>query len=405
MSAFHYRVLDRDGEVQTGQLDAFDVATATAELRRRGFTPVEIALGRKTLGMRLNEPVQIFGKPNQRDLFAFLRDLARLLIAGLSLDDALRLQTAMQDKDQFRRILDDVREQVRRGESLASGFMRHKDLFSVQVIASVQAGETSGTLPDALVTIAETMERSLSFRERLRSALIYPAILMIMVVATFILVMTFVLPQFGPLFDGKEEALPWVTRFVMSLADVFSAYWWLGIGLFLGAVMWLIWASHNSDLNKRLWEISARLPGFANWVLTPTIVRFVRTLGVCCKSGLALDKAIAMAIDTIKIPHVEKELLQVKARVRRGELLSGAVKNVAWFPPLTLQFIRVGEQSGNLGEMLSEAASIMAQDYEAKLEKSLEVFSPVLTLVMGGVVALLVGSVLLGIMSINDVAL
>jgi general secretion pathway protein F len=405
MGSFHYRVLDRDGEVQTGLIDAVDMPTATAELHRRGWMPIELSAGGKTLSMRLNEPVHLFGKPNQRDIFSFLRDLARLLRAGLSLDDALKLQIDMQNKDLFIRVLTDVREQVRRGESLAASLSKHKDVFSIQIIASVQAGESSGQLPEALNMIAGTMERSLSFKERLRSALIYPTILMIMVVATFFLVMTFVIPQFGPLFDGQEDKLPWVTRFVMDMAGMFSAYWWILAVVVSCVLVWLIWAVHNSGLRKGLWETASNLPILGKWVLMPSIIRFTRTLGVCSQSGLALDKAIAMAIDTVRIPHAEAEFLKVKTLVRRGEHLSAALKKIVWFPALTLQFVRVGEQSGNLGDMLTEAAEIMAHDYEAKLEKALEIFSPVLTLLMGGVVALLVGSVLLGIMSINDVAL
>ena len=405
MASFHYRVLDADGEVQTGMLDADDIASASAELRRRGWLPVELSQGVKTLSMRLNEPVHFFDKPGERDVFTFLRDLARLLAAGLALDDGLKLLVGMQSKDLFAKIIDDVREQIRRGESLAASLSQHKDVFSVQVIASVQAGEIAGRLPEALNTIAETMEKSLTFRERLRSALIYPVILMIMVVATFVMVITFVIPQFGPLFEGNEDQLPWATVFVMGLAENFTKYWIVIASVFGGVVAWFVAIWHNSRLRGQLFEALCRVSFIRNWLLSPVIIRFTRTLGVCLQSGLALDKALAMAIDTVRIAHLEVEFGKVRAKVRRGELLSAALKPVKWFPVLTLQFVKVGEQSGNLGDMLTESATILSQDYEAKLEKGLEVFSPVMTLVMGGIVALLVGAVLLGIMSINNVAL
>ncbi len=405
MASFHYRVLDTNGEVQTGMLDALDSASASAELHRRGWVPIELSVGAKTLSMRLNEPVQLFGQPNDRDIFSFLRDLARLLKAGLALDDGLKLLVGMQSKDIFVRILEDVHTEIRRGESLAAALSRHKDYFSIQVIASIQAGESAGKLAAALDTVATTMERSLSFRERLRSALIYPAILMIMVAATFVLVITFVIPQFGPLFEGNEDKLPGVTQFVMGLAGVFTEYWLIISVFFAGLVMWGVAVWHNPRLRGVVLENICKLPYMQAWILMPAIVRFTRTLGVCVQSGLALDKAIAMAVDTVKIAHVEVELARVRVMVRRGELLSGAIKNIVWFPALTVQFVKVGEQSGNLGDMLTESATILSQDYESRLEKALEVFSPVMTIVMGGIVALLVGSVLLGIMSINDVAL
>lgn len=405
MATFYYRVLDADGEQQTGSLEADSMAHASAELRNRGWVPVEMSQSVKTLSMRLNEPVQLFDKPGERDVAKFLRDLARLLKAGLALDDALRLLVDMQDKDLFARIVDDVREQIRRGEGLAASLSRHKQVFSVQVIASVQAGEGTGQLPEALNTIADTMEKSLSFRDRLRSALIYPTILMVVVAATFVLVVSFVIPQFAPLFEGNEDKLPWATRFVMGLADIFSNYGVImGIAL-VGLITWFVIVWHNFRLRSQLIETACKIRVVRMWLLMPVTVRFTRTLGVCLQSGMALDKALAMSIDTVRLPHVEVELNRVRALVRRGELLSAAMRPLNWIPSLTLQFVKVGEQSGNMGEMLSESAMLLSQDYEAKLEKSLALFSPIVTLVMGGVVALLVGAVLLGIMSINNVAL
>lgn len=404
MANYHYRVIDGEGEVQTGILEALNTASAAEELRRRGWLPVEVSPGGKTLSMRLNEPVQFFDKAGEREVCTFLRDLARLLRAGLAIDDALKLLVTMQSKNSFVRVLEDVREQIRRGESLAAALSRHKELFPVQIIASVQAGETAGALPEALNAIATTLERSVSFRQRLRSALMYPMILMVMVAGSFALVITFVIPQFGPLFAGNEDKLPWVTRFVMSLAAVVSEYWWLIFLALIAGLFALVAALHDARLRKQIIAQICRLGPIRSWIYHPDVIRFTRTLGVCTQSGLALDKAIAMANDTVKIPHLGEELAKVRALVRRGELLSSALSKVNWFPALVLQFIKVGEQSGNLGELLTESAQILSEDYEARLERALEVFSPVMTLIMGGVVALLVGSVLLGMMSINDVA-
>ncbi|WP_417452079.1 type II secretion system F family protein [Kordiimonas sp.] len=364
---------------------------------------LELSAAGKTLAMRLNEPVELFGKPSERDVFSFLRDLARLLRAGLSMDDALKLLIDMQNKELFVRVLTDMRERIRRGEGLAAAMAEHKDRFSVQVVASVQAGEVSGTLSEALTTVADAMDRALSFKERLRSALIYPAILMTMVTGTFVLVVMFVLPQFAPMFDGNEDKLPFVTRFVMALADFFSN----NMGLIaLGVCALAFWGfavmNHQGTKAKVLEKVCG-LPGLSMWLVTPDVIRFVRTLGVCSSSGLALDKAIAMATEAVKMPHLGESLLRLRVAVRRGDLLSKSMESLGWIPSLALQFTRVGEQSGNMGKMLEESATILAQDYEAKLEKVLAVLSPVLTLIMGGIVALLVGSVLLGIMSINDV--
>lgn len=405
MAEFFYRALDRNDETRTGVLDAANVAAATAELHKRGLTPVEVNGGKKTLAMRLNEPVELFSAAKPRDVFSFLRDLARLLRAGLSIDDAMKLLLDMQEKERLKQVIVDLRERLRRGETLAASLSEHKDLFSVQIIAAVQAGELSGTLPNSLEAVADAMDKSLSFQERLRSALIYPTILLFMVAGTFALVMTFVLPQFAPLFEGNEDRLPVVTVFVMALADFIERNGWILLSGMLGGLVLFLWLLRDEYFKANLIAKASKIPFLRHWLLTPEVIRFTRTLGVCSKSGISLDKAIAMAIEAVKMQHVRDELARARGQVRRGELLSVALANLGWFPSLALQFTRVGEQSGNLGVMLEEASTIMGQDFETRMEGGLAILSPLLTLVMGGIVALLIGSVLLGIMSINDVAL
>lgn len=405
MPEFSYRVLDKEGEIQTGVLDAVDRAAATAELYRAGLTPVDVSADGPTFAMRLNEPVTFFDRPSDRDIQAFLRDLGRLLTAGLSIDDSLRLLQNRQSRDLLAKEIERVRDKVRRGESLAAALSTKKQYFNVQIIAAVQAGELSGTLAEALMTVSTSMDQALSFKERVRSALIYPAILTLMVFATFLLVITFVLPQFAPLFAGNEDRLPWATRFVMGLGDILIAQWYVVAAVFTAVLSFALHIAISKSRRGLFLVRLASLPGMKDWVVTPDLVRFVRTLGVCVQSGVSLDNALAMATDAVKLPTLSEELSAVRAQVRRGRHLSQAFAELSWFSPLVLQFTKVGEQSGRLGQMLSEAAGIVGQDYEHRLEKGLEVLSPVLTLVMGAMVALLVGSVLLGIMSINDVAL
>lgn len=404
MATFSYRCMDQAGEVLVGSLDALDRAAAAEELHKRGMIPLDLSAKGPTLAMRLNEPISFLDKPAGRDIFAFLRDLARLLKAGLSIDAAFRLLIDMQKKERFERILDEMREMLRRGESLAAAMTMHKEVFPIHITAAVQAGENSGTLPEALETLAASMDKSLSFQERLRGAMIYPTILMMMVVGTFVLVLTFVLPQFEPMFVGNEDKLPLVTRFVMALGDWFATYWTFLLGGFVLLFMWVLAVRKDKRARGRVLRSLCALPWLKSWILTPDIVRFVRTLGVCTESGLALDKAMAMAVDAVKVPHVAEALLKVRGEVRRGDMLSTALSRLEWFPPLAMQFTLVGEQSGALGAMLGEAAGLMAQDFETRLEKALGVFSPLMTLLMGAIVALLIGAVLLGIMSINDVA-
>jgi len=404
MHEFSYRCLCQDGEIETGTLAAIDLPAASAELHARGMMPLEISGVGPTLAMRLNEPVTFFDRPKDRDIQAFLRDLSRLLKAGLSIDEALKLLANMQEKDQFVRIIEEMKDRVRQGESLHVALGRHQKYFPIQISAAVQAGENSGTLSSTLFNLSASMDQALSFRERLKSALIYPAILMVMVIATFVIVMTFVLPQFEPIFEGNEHKLPIATQFVLWLGDMFDRWWVLMVVVIAGAIFYMAAVFRDEFRRGNFLEKICRVSYIKKWLLVPEIIRFVRTLGVCVDSGLPLDRSLVMATNSVRLPHLVQDLVLLRREVRQGGLLSVSMAHRLWFPPVVLQFVKVGEQSGNLGALLTESADIISQNFETKLEKTLELVSPLLTLFMGGIVALLVGSVLLGIMSINDVA-
>lgn len=404
MVQYSYRCMDSQGEVLVGDIEAFDRPAAVEELRRRGMIPLDLSSTGPTLAMRLNEPIDFLQRPSGRDVFAFLRDLSRLLNAGLSIDAAFKLLINMQKKDTFGRTLGEIREKLRQGESLAASMSQYNTLFPVQITAAIQAGENSGTLAEALEALATSMDKALSFQERLRSALIYPAILMVMVVATFFLVLTFVLPQFAPMFVGNEDKLPMATKIVMAIGDFFANYWALVLLGLIGLSLWVLAVRRDRRLKLKVFKNLCRISLLRRWLLEPDLIRFLRTLGVCNSSGIGLDRSIAMAIDAVGLPHLAEELAEVRSRIRRGDLLSKAFEGLDWFPALALQFTLVGEQSGRLGAMLGEAAGIMAQDYETRLERVLGIVSPAITLLMGAIVALLIGAILLGIMSVNDVA-
>ena len=405
MTRFAYRSLDDNGEIASGEIDALDIGSACEELRRQGLVPIKVSENGPTLLMRLQEPVTFFSKPSKRDIQAFLRDIARLLTSGLSVDHALELVGETQTNTLFADTVASLKAYVRKGESLATSMSEYPDLFPVEITATVHAAELSATLPETLESLSNSMDRSLSFKERLKSALIYPAILFTMVVLTVILVVTTVLPQFAPFFEGNEGKLPFVTQLMMGFHKFLTMHGALLFTSSISVILIAIIAFQDLRIKNTLVHYLGRIPNVKNWIITPNLISFCRTLGVCYQSGIAIDKAFVMAQDTVRAKHLQDELLSVKKAIRRGETLSKSLSKLDWFPNMVLQFVRVGEQSGRMGQMLEEVAGLVEQDFETRTEKTLEIISPLLTLIMGGIVALLVASVLLGIMSINDVSL
>ena len=404
MTVFIHRSVDRNGETHSGRLEAPDLAMATASLHAQGLTPVALSENRPNFWMWLTEPHSMFGRPTMRDVQAFLRDLSRLLRAGLALDAALHLQAGMTGKDEFRSVIEKARDDVRKGGGLASALGTYDALFTKDVVAAVHAGEMAGQLPSTLTTVSEALDKALTFRESLRSALIYPTILLVMVTLTVVMVTTFVMPQFAPLFEGNEDRLPALTRLMMGLSGFFTenGRYFLGSVALSGTVLLFVLRtpSYKNALTKRI----CALPVIGHWIQQPDVIRFTRTLGTCLDSGLTLDRALLLAVDAVRLDHLKDALARVRADVRNGRSLAVAINTVPSAPMLLKHFLGVGEQSGQLGPMLKEAAGLLEQDYEKRLQSALEVVSPALTILLGGIVVLLVGAVLLGIMSINDLA-
>jgi general secretion pathway protein F len=405
MPEFSYRAVDQMGETTTGQLEAVSLAVASASLHRQGLRAIDIVEGKPTLWMRLNDDFTFFDRANETDIASFFKDLAQLMNAGMAIDQALNLQADMLQSGRFQKHLEQICEKVRRGASLSTAMSEEDGLFPVYILAAVNASENTGTLAQTLSSIAANMERAIEFRGKLKSALIYPSILLLMVMGTVALVITFVVPQFGPLFEGKEDQLPALTQFTMGLGTYVSENWQLvATGLTVLCVLTFAAYQHEESRSSII-KTLCKIPVIGYFLQTPDFIRFSRTLGVSTKNGLALDKALTMAIEAVDQIHMSKDLVTVEQKIRSGQALSEAFSTVPWMPILLIQFTKVGEHSGQLGSMLEEASNIISSDFEQKLERSLEIISPLLTLIMGGVVALLVGSVLLGIMSISNVAL
>jgi general secretion pathway protein F len=402
---YSYRAFDGTGEIKSGRLDAASFANASSTLHRQGLTAIDIHEGNPSLWMRLNEPFSIFTSIKDKDVCAFYRDLSRLLSAGMSIDDALDLLSDMHEKSDLYTHTVNIRERVRKGASLSSAMSDEEDIFPVHILASINASENSGTLPETLADAAANLERSLEFRSKLKSALIYPTILLMMVCATVAMVVLFVIPQFEPLFEGKEDRLPGLTQFVMSLGK-FSADNWQIISTFVAlALASLLLVFTHRDIRSRLLGQICKVSRFAYWIQTPDFMRFTRTLAVSLKNGVALDKALKMSVSAVTQAHIAKDLQIVTDDVRAGKALSVCFGRIVWMPTVLSHFTKVGEHSGRLGQMIEEASDILSREYEEKLERLLKIISPLLTLIMGALVAMLVGSVLLGIMSISDVAL
>ena len=327
-----------------------------------------------------------------------------MLRAGLALDNALRVLIEMSYKPAVGQLLQGILEAVKGGTPLSRALQAHADLFGDVYINMVRSGEASGQMSAVLDRLVEHMERQRALRESVVSATIYPAILITVAVLSLVVMLGFVVPQFEKLFAEMGDALPMPTRFVMNLGKAFTQY-----GLVIGAVAlaggWLIGRWLRSPSGKRWWQARLlRMPLVGPIALKYQLTLFSRSLGTLLGNGVPMLTALHIASDTVGNVVLQQSLVRVAPIVKEGGRVVQAIQATGIFEPLAINLVRVGEETGRVGPMMLELASILNREVETGIKRLLTLVEPVLILVLGVLIAAIIVSILMGILSVNDLA-
>lgn len=411
MSAtYHYRAITSTGANAAGELTAISRAAALRILSEQGLVPLE--LNEKLGGTRVaeSEPTRERaqwnrrGKLSSRELLALTQSLASLLNAGLMVDRALMVAVPLATTPAARALIDSLLKSVRAGQTFARAFELSGQRLPPYFVSMIEAGEMGGALAAAFSRLAELQQRNLEIRERVRSALVYPALLAGVMLFTIVVLLTFVLPRFEQLFTESEAPLPWSTRAVLASGRFMADWWWLLLGVAtLALVTFTLWkrsAAGRKQFDR--WLLISRMT--LELPLTLNSARLFRTIGTLLTNGLPLPAALRVARGTVANRHMLAAVNDVSRDVQAGETLSQALAKTKVFPVAAVQLSRVGEETGRLDELLMSASRVLEEDGRLKLERLLTLVVPLLTIIMGLLVAGLIGSVLIGLLSINDLA-
>lgn len=418
MPEFDWKAARADGQISEGRLEAASSVQAARQLRAQGLIPVSVvdaaaappatqaaaamAAERKPFWQR--QVRQDGGGANAADVLALTGELSIMLKAGLALDNALRVLISMSHKPAVAQITHHILEDVKGGVALSKALARHRALFGDFYINMVRSGEASGQLGTVFERLVEHMERLRALRESVISAAIYPAILLGVSVLSLGAMLGFVVPQFEVLFNDMGDALPAPTRFVMGLGHAFTAYGW---AIALGGVL-LGWSLRNwwrSPRGRAWWQKRAlRLPVLGKLLYKYDLTLFARSLGTLLGNGVPLIAALGIATETVGNVNLRATLASVAPRVKDGAKVVDALKGTGIFEPLAINLIRVGEETGRIGPMLLELAHIYNREVETGIKRALTMLEPLLILVLGLLIAAIIVSILLGILSVNDLA-
>jgi general secretion pathway protein F len=403
MAQFSYKAIGRNGKTLEGVIEAAAQDLASRELRSQGLTLLKLEAG-GSAGSGVAEEA-VGGKPPSREnILSFTSELTVLLRAGLPLDRALKVLIDMAVLPQMHQLLAQLLKSVKGGKPLSQGLMQHKELFGMFYINMVRSAEASGQLPEVLARLVEYLENAKSTRDSVVSALIYPCILVVVATLAIVGMLGFVVPQFDTLFADMGDALPLMTRMVISSADFVKTYFWLIAVVVVAVVMYLRnWLASDKG-KKELHEKLLKMPIAGGIIFEFEVSKFARTAGTLLGNGVPVLQAISIAIDTVENQVIKEALDVLPPAVKAGKRMSSALQKTGMFTPMVIQMIRVGEESGSLGEMMLELAKVFDANVQSSVKRALTMLEPVLILFMGVVIAFIIISILMGILSVNDLA-
>ncbi|MES9846067.1 MAG: type II secretion system F family protein [Candidatus Sedimenticola sp. PURPLELP] len=401
MPVFQFKSATPSGDIVEGTLDAPSRSKAVEKIQSQGQLPIRVEEYRA----KAEKPrfkLARRRKITQDQLTVATNELATLLKAGLPLERALSILISLSQEEALVDVLTDVREQVKGGSTLADALDAQEGVFSRFYVNLVRAGETGGALENVLERLSEHLETAKEIRDSIVSALIYPAILVFVALLSILILLTYVIPQFADLFEGAGQALPLATRITLAAGEGMQQYGWLMVLAVIGLVM-AIRSQLSKPASSYRWHgWFLKLPVLGEILIRIEVARFSRTLGILLNNGVPLLKAMSIVKDTVENQVIAEGVDRVAGSLKEGQQLAEPLAENAKFPPFAVHMIRVGEESGNLEDMLLQVATLYDREIQTGIKRSLALLEPLLILVLGMIIAGVVMSILVAILGINQ---
>jgi general secretion pathway protein F len=403
---FNYKAVGADAEAREGSMEARSPQAVVERLQAMGFIPIRVQPAQPEATAKRSAFHWL--RPNRitaSEIGVFTREIAILLQAGLPLDRALEILVALSESDNVRRLLVQVRDDVRGGAALSAALEARKGVFSRFYLSMVRAGEAGGALGPVLMRITEFMERAKALKDTVTSALIYPAILVVVAFASVMMLLVFVVPQFSQMFEQSGKTLPLATQIVISVGEFVRHGWW---ALLLGALALyaLLRKQLNEPASRYRWDgWFLRLPLVGDLVAKVEVARLSRSLGTLLGNGVSLLNALFIVKETVGNSVMAQALDGVAAKLKEGLGLGKPLMESNLFPKFAVHMVMVGEETGQLEQMLLRVADVYDNEVQTSVKRMLGLIEPVLILGLGLLIGGIIMSILFAILSANDLAL
>ncbi|CAN8141675.1 Type II secretion system protein F [uncultured Thiomicrorhabdus sp.] len=401
MAVFEYKALTQQGKNKKGMLESDSERLARQQLRDQGLTPIALQ------EVKASKPAKSSGgwlqaKLATEELALFTRELHTLLEAGTPLNNALKALTEQAEKKTAMRFIRSLHSKVSEGYSLTQALQKAPYRIPADYIAIIQAGEHSGHLTEVMSRLADTIEQREQMNKKLKTAMIYPILMVVVAIAIVFFLMVYVVPKVVSVFDNMQQTLPPLTQGLLSASDFVQAHW-LAMLLTVGG-LWLLyrWLLSREKSRFKIHSLWLRLPGARKFLLYSAAARWARTFGVLLASGVTVRDAMTISAEVMAIDPLKKSVLEMVELVRQGKSVHFAMKQSKVFPPLLLNLVGTGEGKGQLHSMLLRGAQHYENEVENAASTLVSLIEPILIMVMGAVVLTIVLAIMLPIFEMNQ---
>jgi len=394
LTLFSYRTSTRNGEINEGFIEAADEKAAIGRLKDTGVIPLKITAQKESFRKKIRF------RASKADIQTFTSELSTLLNAGLPLDSSLKIIADISEIGGMKSVVQSLQSSVREGISFSEALRKHPGIFPRLYINIIRAGESGGALSAALEKLNDYLESGRELREHIISAMIYPSILIATAGVSIIVLFIFVLPKFSVIFAELGGALPLPTRILISIGNGLKASWWILLPAMV--VGWFAIRHNITTVRGRYRWDRIKLWLVGGLIEKLETARFCRTLGMLLKSGVPLIRALNNAKDVIGNQVIVSALGAVSKGAKEGKGIVVPLAEAGVFPPLALSMIKVGEDTGQLDNMLLKVATVYENNLRETIKRFMSLLEPVLILTMGLIIGFIVISMLMGIFSITD---
>jgi type IV pilus assembly protein PilC len=381
--AYDYKVRDRSGALITGQLAGDSEALVLRRLREMGMTPVEVKKASTGLKMEINlRP----GRVKLKQISVFCRQFATMVNSGLPILRALAILGDQTDNKEFAKVLIQVRSDVENGSSLSAAMSKHPKAFNNLFISMVKAGETGGVLDDVLLNLADQIEKEVELRRQIKSAMTYPVVVVGLVMLILGAMLLFVVPQFQTIYTQLNGTLPLPTRILLGISSAFRSYWYIVLAGVVVTVILFRRYKRTEAGRARIDAAKIRIPVFGPLFHKVALARFASTLGMLLRAGVPILQALDNVKETVNNRVIGDSVDDVKSSVREGESIAKPLSKHKVFPPMVVQMLAVGEETGAIDTMLDKVADFYNNEVTATVEALTSLIEPLLIAIIGGCV-------------------